>query len=526
MLAVLVPGVGVSANGATRWIGAGPLTFQPAELAKLTLLVWVADLLARRAAVMHNTRATLRPVIVLLTITALIMAQPNLGTTVIVASIAIALCFVAGAPLARLAGWTTWRGGGDTAGHRRPLPPGAGAGLPRPVGRPHQHRLPEHPVARGLDGGVAGVGLGASRAKWGLPYAHSDFIFAIIGEELGWVGAAVVVGLFGLLGVIGIRIALHAPDRFGLLLAVGVTAWFLVQAFVNIGAVIGILPITGVPLPFVSSGGSSLVFSMAGAGLLLSVAARAGSTATRSQRSHRACRGPPRHRRRRVTMTAAETPGTGCYALIAAAPPATCSRPSPSPGARRPRAPGRLDRAGRQRAGSRPAWCPPPASPSRCCRASIERKLSVQNLRSLWGLVRALGQAGASWGASGPASSCRSGATPACPAPGGRRAAHPHRRGRAQPGAANRLVSRFAKACAISFPDTPLPRAVVTGNPVRPEVLAIDRPATPWAPAPSSTSSRAAAWSSSSRWAPCGSTGPPSRPPACGPAAPTCTCAT
>ena len=125
-------------------------------------------------------------------------------------------------------------------------------------------------------GGFAGTGLGASRAKWGfLPYAHSDFIFAIIGEELGLVGAVVVVGLFGLLGVIGIRIALHAPDRFGLLLSVGMTAWFLVQAFVNIGAVIGILPITGVPLPFVSSGGSSLVFSMAGAGLLLSVAARA-----------------------------------------------------------------------------------------------------------------------------------------------------------------------------------------------------------------------------------------------------------
>ena len=93
-------------------------------------------------------------------------------------------------------------------------------------------------------GGVAGVGLGASRAS-GPRCAHSDFIFAIIGEELGWVGAAVVVGLFGLLGVIGIRIALHAPDRFGLLLAVGVTAWFLVQAFVNIGAVIGILPIFG-----------------------------------------------------------------------------------------------------------------------------------------------------------------------------------------------------------------------------------------------------------------------------------------
>jgi cell division protein FtsW len=125
-------------------------------------------------------------------------------------------------------------------------------------------------------GGVFGEGLGASRAKWGyLPYAHSDFIFAIIGEELGLVGATVVVGLFVLVGIIGVRIALHAPDRFGLLLAMGVTAWYCVQAFVNIGAVIGILPITGVPLPFVSYGGSSLLFAMAGAGLLLSVARQA-----------------------------------------------------------------------------------------------------------------------------------------------------------------------------------------------------------------------------------------------------------
>jgi cell division protein FtsW len=276
---VLVPGVGVRVNGAQRWIGAGPLTFQPAELAKLTLLVWVADLLARRAAVMHNTRATLRPVIVVLALTAaLIMRQPNLGTTIIVAAIALALCFVAGAPLGRLAGWATV--GAAVAGLLAVAAPYRQARVLAfldPWADPTNAGYQNIQSLVGLaSGGFAGTGLGASRAKWGfLPYAHSDFIFAIIGEELGLVGAIVVVGLFGLLGVIGIRIALHAPDRFGLLLSVGVTAWFLVQAFVNIGAVIGILPITGVPLPFVSSGGSSLVFSMAGAGLLLSVAARA-----------------------------------------------------------------------------------------------------------------------------------------------------------------------------------------------------------------------------------------------------------
>jgi len=276
---VLVPGIGVGANGATRWIGVGPLTIQPSEAAKLALLVWVADLLARRAAHMGNTRATLRPVIVVLAATAtLVMLQPNLGTTLVIAGIALALCFVAGTPAGPLTGWATFG-----------LAAATGLALAAPYRRARVLTFLDpwaDPMDKGYQniqslvglasGGIAGSGLGASRAKWGyLPYAHSDFIFAIIGEELGLVGATAVVGLFVLLGIIGIRIALHAPDRFGLLLAVGVTAWFCVQAFVNIGAVIGILPITGVPLPFVSAGGSSLVFGMAGAGLLLSVARQA-----------------------------------------------------------------------------------------------------------------------------------------------------------------------------------------------------------------------------------------------------------
>ena len=276
---VFVPGVGVGANGATRWIGTGTFSIQPSELAKLALLIWVADLLARRAAYMHNTRATLRPVIVVLAAFAtLVMLQPNLGTTMVLAAIALALCFVAGAPAGPLAGSTT-------AG----LLAAVGLALVEPYRRARVLTFLDpwaDPMHKGYQniqslvgvasGGLFGSGLGASRAKWGyLPYAHSDFIFAIIGEELGLVGSTVVVGLFVLLAIVGVRIALHAPDRFGLLLATGVTAWFCVQAFVNIGAVIGILPITGVPLPFVSAGGSSLVFGMAGAGLLLSVARQA-----------------------------------------------------------------------------------------------------------------------------------------------------------------------------------------------------------------------------------------------------------
>jgi cell division protein FtsW len=281
LFVVLIPGIGVGANGATRWIGVGPLTFQPAEMAKFALLVWVADLLARRAGFMRSTRATLRPVIVVLAVVAtLVMLQPNLGTTIVLAAIALTICFAAGAPLGPLAGWAAIGIGAATAlalaaPYRRSrvltfIDPWAD-----PLDTGYQNIQALVGVA---SGGLFGRGLGASRAKWGfLPYAHTDFIFAIIGEELGLVGAAVVVGLFVLLVILGIRVALHAPDRFGLLLAVGVTAWFGVQAFVNIGAVIGILPITGVPLPFVSAGGSSLLFTMAAAGLLLSIARQARS---------------------------------------------------------------------------------------------------------------------------------------------------------------------------------------------------------------------------------------------------------
>jgi cell division protein FtsW len=279
MLLFLVLLVGVEANGSTRWLGAGSLSFQPSEVVKLALLVWVADLLARRAAYMHNTRATLRPVIVALAaIATLVMLQPNLGTTMVVSAIALALCYVAGAPAAPLAGWATF---GLTVATSlalaSPYRRDRVLAFLDPWADPMDNGYQNIQSMVGLaSGGLFGSGLGASRAKWGyLPYAHSDFIFAIIGEELGLVGATVVVGLYVLLAIIGIRIALHAPDRFGLLLAVGVTAWFCTQAFVNIGAVIGILPITGVPLPFVSAGGSSLLFCMAGAGLLLSVARQA-----------------------------------------------------------------------------------------------------------------------------------------------------------------------------------------------------------------------------------------------------------
>jgi len=273
---VLVPGIGTSANGATRWLGAGPLTFQPSEVAKLTVLVFVADLLARRAAWMADARVTLVPVLVVFgTIAGLLMLQPNLGTTLVLGAIVLAVLYVAGTPLLPLAGLSVV--GAATATVLALAAPYRRARVMAFLDPWQDYQDTGYQTIQSLvglaSGGITGTGLGQSRAKWGfLPYAHTDFIFAIIGEELGLVGALTVVGLVVALCVLGARAALLAPDRFGMLLAAGITAWFGVQAFVNIGAVIGILPITGVPLPFVSYGGTSLMINLVAAGLLLNVA--------------------------------------------------------------------------------------------------------------------------------------------------------------------------------------------------------------------------------------------------------------
>lgn len=288
LVLVAIPGIGTDVHGARRWLGPEGFTVQPSEFAKLAVMIWTADLLARRAAWVRKVRAGLRPVLlVLVTISGLVMLQPNLGTTIVIVGIVLGVCFVAGVPMAPIARWAALGGAAVVvlavvAPYRRSRLVGFWDPWNDPLGEGYQSIQSMVGLA---SGGFAGSGLGASRAKWGfLPFAHTDFVFAIIGEELGLVGALVVVSLFVLLGILGIRTALHATDRFGMLLAVGVTVWFTVQAFVNIAAVIGVVPITGVPLPFVSFGGSSLVVNMAGVGLLLSVARQAVAPATRAER--------------------------------------------------------------------------------------------------------------------------------------------------------------------------------------------------------------------------------------------------
>lgn len=276
LVVVLVPGIGVEVNGARSWFDLGPLRMQPSELAKLALLLFCADLLARRAHRLDDSRLTLRPVLLVGGVAVgLVMLQPDLGSTMVLGAIVVSALFLGGVPLARLSSVLGLGSVGFVV-----LALGKTYRRDRLLVFLHPTKDPlntGYQITQSLtgvaSGGLFGVGLGASRAKYGfLPNAHTDFIFAIISEELGLAGAVLVVGLFLAFAALGMGAALRAPDRFGMLLAGGITAWVLAQALVNIGGVVGLLPITGLTLPFISFGGSSLVVTMAATGILLNIA--------------------------------------------------------------------------------------------------------------------------------------------------------------------------------------------------------------------------------------------------------------
>lgn len=280
LILVLVPGLGLSHGGSSRWLAVGPLQVQPSQLAQLATITWLADIQTRKRELGLDVDAQLSyrlvPALPLLGLeAALILAEPDLGTALLLGLIVLLVLWADGLRLTVMAG-LVMVGGLMTAVATvvAPYRMARVSGWLNPDADPlgHGYQLLQSLYALG-SGGWFGVGLGASRAKWNyVPNPATDFIYAVIGEELGLVGALVVLLLFVGMVVIGLRVASRAPDRFGRLCATAVAGWITGQALLNASAVTGLLPITGVTLPLVSVGGSSLVVSLLALGLLVSIA--------------------------------------------------------------------------------------------------------------------------------------------------------------------------------------------------------------------------------------------------------------
>lgn len=300
LVIVLVPGIGHTAGGSSRWVGAGLFRVQPSELMKFALVVFAADLVARREQGLdtwHRQWSELvRPLgVIVLTAAGLILAQPDMGTAVVLCCIAFGVLYAGGVRMGLLTG---------------SFCAAAGTAVLWSLSKPYQRQRllsfldpVQHLTSGGYQsvqgfaalqsGGISGSGLGTSGAGWGyLPNAHTDFIFAVIGGQLGLLGAVAVIALVGLFAWFGFRVAARTTDRFSSLLAFGITCWILSQAVINIGAVTGMLPVTGIPLPFVSYGGSALVVAMLATGILIGIGRRNVTEAFEAGRR------PPRRRPR------------------------------------------------------------------------------------------------------------------------------------------------------------------------------------------------------------------------------------
>jgi cell division protein FtsW len=276
LVVVLVPGLGVHAMGSSRWVGFGQFRLQPSELMKLALALFAADFISRRLDEGANDRRIIGPLLLVTGFACvLILAQPDMGTAMVLGFIALALLFVSGVRLgpvmkvmAALAGLALIVAVASPYRRARllsfmdPSAHSSGSG----------YQVMQSLIGLG-SGHIYGAGLGGGQAQWGfLPNAHTDFIFSVIGEELGIAGALFVLALLGAFLWLGIRAATQSPDPFGALLALGLVAWVAAETLINVGAVVGVLPVTGIPLPFISFGGSSLVITMAAAGVLINVA--------------------------------------------------------------------------------------------------------------------------------------------------------------------------------------------------------------------------------------------------------------
>ncbi|MCU1501999.1 MAG: ftsW [Ilumatobacteraceae bacterium] len=278
MLVPLVPGLGDNVNGATAWVAIGGFSVQPSEFLKLAVLLFCANLLTKRQHEMHDLRRTLVPVLgVALLGAGLCLAQGDLGSAIVLACIVFVMAFIGGAPLVPMLGAGAVGALGGV---------GFVASSPRRAARftafmdiaAHKDHLSYQTYQAMIStaqGGLLGEGPGRGSAMLGgfLPLAHSDFIFAVIAQELGFVGIIGVLGGFVLLAYAGVQVALASThDRFAALVASGIVGWLVVQTIINVGGVIGLMPVTGLTLPFFSAGGSSLFVTMIASGLLLNVA--------------------------------------------------------------------------------------------------------------------------------------------------------------------------------------------------------------------------------------------------------------
>ena len=277
LLLVKLPGIGVRANGASRWLGAGPLQFQPSEIMKLALVLHAAAVIGARPKLARSLRTVAGPVIGVGAAAVLLIAlQPDLGTDLVICATLAAMLVAAGLPLRQIgvvacvgavlvalfALFEPYRRARLTS-FLNPWDHASGAGFQAVQGQ----------IAIG-SGGLFGHGLGASIQKiFYVPEAHTDFILAVIGEELGLAGILGLLSLYGMIGYAGLRTARNAKGAYAKLLAGGLTSLILCQALLNVYAVLGLAPLTGVPLPFISSGSTSLIVLLGAMGLLLNIAA-------------------------------------------------------------------------------------------------------------------------------------------------------------------------------------------------------------------------------------------------------------
>ena len=280
LILVIIPGIGVYINGSRRWLSIGGLSFQPSELAKFAIVLYMATTLSYAGPRIKRLWTGIVPVLIVPGVTfLLILEQPNLSTAGSIMIVSLILIVMAGAKwrhvLLMIAGGLTvgaYYAWSEPYRRRRLL------SFRNPFAMMHDegYQLSQSLIAFG-SGGVFGMGLGQGRQKYAyLPYPESDFIFAIVGEDFGLLGCMAVIALFAALMVAGFRVAVACRDKFGALLAAGITSSITVQAFLNMGVVVGILPTTGLPLPFFSAGGTSISITMAAMGILMNISRTAG----------------------------------------------------------------------------------------------------------------------------------------------------------------------------------------------------------------------------------------------------------